>query len=46
MAHELPAEASAAIFREAYRLLRPGGAVAVMEVRLMEAFGFSLDPNT
>lgn len=28
--HELPAAASAAIFKEAYRLLRPGGALAVM----------------
>ncbi|PSC69467.1 methyltransferase type 11 [Micractinium conductrix] len=30
--HELPAAASAAIFKEAYRLLRPGGALAVMEM--------------
>ena len=28
--HELPRSATAAIYREAYRLLRPGGALAVM----------------
>lgn len=29
--HELPSEASTAIFREAYRLLRPGGAIALVD---------------
>lgn len=33
VAHELPADATANIFREAYRLLRPGGTLSVMEVR-------------
>ena len=32
VAHELPADATANIFQEAYRLLRPGGSLAVMEV--------------
>jgi len=32
VAHELPADVTRAIFREAYRLLRPGGALAVMEM--------------
>ena len=31
VAHELPADATANIFQEAYRLLRPGGTLAVME---------------
>jgi ubiquinone/menaquinone biosynthesis C-methylase UbiE len=29
--HELPSEASTAIFREAYRLVRPGGATALVD---------------
>ncbi|SRR5579883_1071112 len=29
--HELPTEASTVIFREAYRLLRPGGAIALVD---------------
>lgn len=30
--HELPEHASFAIFKEAFRLLRPGGAMAIMEM--------------
>lgn len=33
--HELPAAASAAVFKEAYRLLRPGGCLAVMVRRAL-----------
>ena len=37
--HELPAAASQAIFQEAFRLLRPGGALAVMVRRRPAAAG-------
>ena len=37
--HELPAAASQAIFKEAFRLLRPGGALAVMVSTLLAGAG-------
>jgi hypothetical protein len=37
--HELPAAASQAIFQEAFRLLRPGGALAVMVRTLLAEAG-------